>query len=87
VRVGLSRLDQSVGDGLSHSTDGDVLKGSTGGADSGAGDQLLDVLLGDLASLAGTLNAIQAKALRPGKTDSSGESIGLTVERGLQSAL
>lgn len=87
MRVGLGRLLQSVGNGLSHSADGNVLKGGTGSTNSRAGNQLLDVLLGDLAILAGTLDAIKANTLGSGKTDSSGESVGLTVESALESAL
>lgn len=87
MRVGLGRLLQSVGNGLSHSADGNVLKGGAGGSDGRAGNQLLDVLLGDLATLAGTLDAIKADTLGSGKTDSSGESVGLTVESALDSAL
>jgi hypothetical protein len=87
VRVGLGRLLQSVGNGLSHAADGNVLKGGAGSRGSRAGDQLLDVLLGDLATLAGSLDALQADTLGSGKTDSSGESVGLTVESALESAL
>ncbi|KAH6610218.1 hypothetical protein Trco_000238 [Trichoderma cornu-damae] len=87
VRVALGRLLQSVGNGLSHSADGDVLKGSAGSGGSRAGRQLLDVLLGDLATLASALDTIQANALGPGKSDGGGEGIGLAVERSLQPAL
>lgn len=87
MRVGLGRLLQSVGNGLSHSADGSVLKGGAGSRHSRAGNQLLDVLLGDLATLAGSLDAIKADALGSGKADSSGESVGLTVESALDSAL
>jgi hypothetical protein len=87
VRVGLGRLQQSVGNGLSHSADGSVLKGGAGSGNGGAGDQLLDVLLGDLASLARALDALQADTRRTGKSDGSGDSIGFTVESGLESAL
>lgn len=87
MRVGLGRLLQSAGNGLSHSADGNILKGGAGSRNRGVGNQLLDVLLGDLATLAGTLDAIKADTLGSGKTDSSGESIGLTVESALNSAL
>lgn len=87
VRVGLGGLQQSVGNGLSHSADGSVLKGGAGSGNGGAGDQLLDVLLGDLASLARALDALQADTRSTGKSDGSGDSIGFTVESGLESAL
>lgn len=87
MRVGLGGLLQSVGNGLSHSADGNVLKGGAGSRDSRAGNQLLDILLGDFATLAGALDAIKADALGSGKANSSRESVGLTVESALDSAL
>lgn len=87
VRVGLGGLDQAVGNGLAHAADGDVLKGSTGGSDSRAAESLLDILLGDLATLTGALEAIDADAVLAGESLGGGANVGLTVESRLESAL
>jgi hypothetical protein len=88
VRVGLGRLNQAVGNGLAHAADGDVLVGSTGGgASGGAAGSLLDILLSDLAVLAGALKAIDLDALLAGKALAGSRNVGLTVESSLETAL
>ena len=87
VRVGLGRLQQAGGNGLAHAAEGDVLVGGAGGSNGRAADQLLDVLLGDLATLAGTLDTVEADAVLASQALGGGGSVGLTVESGLELAL
>jgi hypothetical protein len=87
VRVGLGGLDQAVGNGLAHAADGDVLKGGTGSSDNRAAEGLLDILLGDLATLTGALQTIDADAVLAGESLGGGADVGLTVESSLESAL
>lgn len=88
VRVGLGGLDQTVGNGLAHAADGDVLVGSAGGAaGGGAAAGLLDILLGDLTVLASTLEAIDVNALLTGKSLGRSGDVGETVESSLETAL
>lgn len=88
VRVGLGGLDQTVGNGLAHAADGDVLVGSAGGAAGGrATAGLLDILLGDLTVLASTLEAIDVNTLLTGKSLGRSGDVGETVESSLETAL
>jgi hypothetical protein len=87
VRVGLGGLDQTVGNGLAHAADRDVLVGSAGGTGDGAADSLLDIGLSDLSVLAGTLDAIDADTLLASKSLGGGGNVGLTVESSLETAL
>lgn len=87
VRVGLGRLQQAGGNGLAHAAEGDVLVGGAGGSNGRAADQLLDVLLGDLATLAGALDTVEADAVLASQALGGGDSVGLTVESGLELAL
>lgn len=48
-------LLQAVGNGLAHSTKGNILIGSAGSSGSRSSRDLLDVVLGDLASGAAAL--------------------------------
>lgn len=86
VRVGLGGLKQAVGNGLAHAGDGDVLVSSAGGSDDGAAEGLLDILLSDLATLAGALEAIDAEAILTGQSLGGGADVGLTVESSLEAA-
>lgn len=88
VRVDLGGLNQAVGNGLAHAADGDVLVGSTGGGAGGGGaGSLLDILLSDLAVLAGALKAVDLDALLAGKALAGSRNVGLTVESSLETAL
>lgn len=88
MRVDLGRLNQAVGNCLAHAADGDVLVGGTGGgAGGGAAGSLLDILLSDLAVLAGALKAVDLDALLAGKALAGSRNVGLTVESSLETAL
>ena len=76
-------LLQTVGDGLAHGGDGDVLVGGTGGG-GGGGLVLLNVLLGDHTTTASTLEALDGHTLLEGEGLGSGADRGLTLKSGLE---
>ena len=75
------RLLQAVGDSLAHRGDGKILKGGGGGS---SGLVLLHILLGDLATLAGTLDGLEGNTLLESQSLGSVADVGLTVQAGLQ---
>lgn len=83
VGVVLHRFLEAVGNDLAHAADGNILVGGTWSGHSRAADSLLDILLGDLATLAGALEAVQADTALASKTLGSRGSIGLSVESSL----
>jgi len=87
VGVVLDRLLQAVGDDLAHAADRDVLKVRAGSGNGRAADSLLHILLGDLATLAGSLEAVEADTVLTGQSLGGRRGIGLAVEGGLQLAL
>lgn len=87
VRVLLGRLDEAAGNGLAHAADGEVLEGGAGSGDSRAGGKLLDVLLVDAATLAGTLDVGKIDALLASEAQGRRGSVRLTVESGLETTL
>lgn len=74
-------LLQAVGDGLAHRADGEVLEGGSGGS---GGLVLLHILLGDLTTLAGTLDGLERNTLLESQSLGSVADVGLTVQAGLQ---
>lgn len=86
VGVLLGRLEETVGNDLAHASQGNVLVGSSGrGARGGrSGNGLLDIFLGDLATLARALDGGKVDVVLAGKANGSGESVGLTVKRSLE---
>lgn len=80
-------LLQTVCDGLAHAAEGEVLVGSSGGASSRRGGSgLLDVVLGDLATGAGALQAGQLDALLNGESLGGGGRVGLARKGSLELA-
>lgn len=86
VGVGLGGLDETGGNGLAHAADGDVLVGSAGSSDNRGRDSLLDILLGDLTALAGSLDVADVDALLLGEADGGERGVGLTLESVLELA-
>ena len=84
VRVLGHGLLQAVGDGLAHRADGDFLEGSLAGNSGGGGLGLLNILLRDDTTTAGTLKPLDGHTLLKGQDLSGGADRGLTVKTGLE---
>lgn len=84
VRVLGHGLLQTVGNGLAHRADGDILEGGLAGSTSGAGLGLLNILLGDDTTTTGTLKALDGYALLEGQGLSGRAERGLTINAGLE---
>jgi hypothetical protein len=76
-------LLETVGNDLTHAADGEILIAGSGGG-GGSGLSLLNILLGDDTTTAGTLDALDGHALLKGKGLGGGADRGLTVETGLE---
>lgn len=84
VGVVLDRLLEAAGNNLAHSTDGQILVGSAGSGGGRSVSSLLDIVLGDLTTLAGALESVDADTILSGKADGSRAGVGGTVKSGLE---
>ena len=77
------RLLKAVGNSLAHRGNGEILVGGGSRASSGA-LELLNILLGDLATTAGALQSLDGDALLKSKSLGSRADRGLTVQARLE---
>jgi hypothetical protein len=77
-------LLETVGDGLAHGADGEILVAGAGGGGADGGLSLLNILLGDDTTTAGALDALDGHTLLEGKGLGGGVDRRLTVETGLE---
>lgn len=84
VGVVLDRLLETAGNDLANSADREVFVDSAGSSGSGGASGLLDIVLGDLAALAGALESLEADTVLSGESDGGRAGVGGTVKRSLE---